>query len=72
MSEENPKKEKLMDLWKNWMTEKNWEGLEILSKMAPFNKPSVIEHMIMHHAEWERFINHMDDHANPIVPGPFA
>ena len=72
MTEQNPKKAKLMSLWKSWMTEKHWEGLEALSRIAPFNKPLVVDHMIMHSAEWARFINEMDDHANPIVPGPYA
>jgi len=72
LAEQNPKKAKLMSLWQGWMTEKHWEGLEALSRMAPFNSPLVVDHMIMHSAEWDRFINEMDDHANPIVPGPYA
>ena len=61
-----------MALWKDWMTEKHWEGLEALSKMTPFNNPLIVDHMIMHEREWARFINEMDDHANPIVPGPYS
>lgn len=40
--------------------------------MTPFDKPSVIDHMVVNHTEWDKFINEMDDHANPVVPGPFA
>jgi hypothetical protein len=36
-----------MAIWKDWMTEKHWEGLEMLAKMPPFNgKTNVIDHMI--------------------------
>ena len=28
--------------------------------------------MIMHPEDWEGFINHSDDHANPIIPGPYG
>lgn len=54
------------------MTERHWDGLEALSQMSPFDKPNVIDHMIVNHTEWDKFINGMDDHANPIVPGPYG
>ena len=61
-----------MALWQDWMTEGHWDGLEALSRMPPFDTPNVIDHMIVNHAEWEKFINGMDDQANPLVPGPYA
>jgi hypothetical protein len=61
-----------MDLWGDWMTDRHWDGLEALSRLSPFNKPSIIDHMITNNTEWDRFINDMDDHANPVVPGPYA
>jgi hypothetical protein len=61
-----------MENWKGWMTEKHWEGLEILSKMAPFNKPLIIDHMIMHHSDWDNYINKSDNNPNPRSPGSYA
>ena len=61
-----------MALWQDWLTEGHWDGLEALSRMPPFDTPNVIDHMIVNHAEWEKFINGMDDQANPLVPGPYA
>ena len=40
--------------------------------MPPFDKPNVIDHMIVNHTEWDKFINGMDDHANPVLPGQYA
>lgn len=62
-----------MAIWKDWMTEKHWEGLEMLAKMPPFNgKTNVIDHMIQHNEEWDRYINKSDDNQNPKPPGPYG
>lgn len=71
MSAKNPKKERLMELWP-WMTNKNWDALVLLSRIPPFDKPNIIEHMTNHYSEWEKYIQHNDDHANPLLPGPFG
>ena len=45
-----------MELWREWMTERQWEGLESLDKLHPFDKPSIIDHMISNPKEWEKLV----------------
>jgi hypothetical protein len=45
-----------MQLWCEWMTDRQWEGLESLEKLHPFDNPSIIDHMISNHKEWEKLI----------------
>ena len=54
------------------MTIKHWEGLENLSKIRPFDKPNIIDHMLQFHTDWEAFIHEMDEHAAPLMPGPYG
>ena len=67
----NPKKAKLMRMYNN-ITDKQYEALEILSGIPPFDKPNIIDHMISHQPEWDRFIYHMDEHPNPTFPGTYT
>lgn len=69
---ESQRKRKLMALWGKWMTERQWEALEVLQHLPPFDKPNIIDHMISHASEWERFIHSSGELADPVMPGSFV
>ena len=61
-----------MSFWGGWMTDRHWEGLESLEKIYPFDKPSIIDHMIQNHQEWEKFIQQTDTYYDKLIPGPYS
>lgn len=58
-----------MSMWRNWMTDKHWEGLAALQKVSPFDSPNIVDHMIQNHREWEQFI--LGKQKSPRMPGPY-
>lgn len=72
ISYSNPQKAKIMRHWHGWMTNKHWEGLEALAKIAPFNKPNIIDLMIKNPHEWHSFIQSQEENPNGIIPGPYG
>ena len=61
-----------MQLWGEWMTDRQWEGLESLEKLHPFDNPSIIDHMISNHKEWEKLILQTDPYYDKSIPGPYS
>ena len=55
-----------------WITDEQWQGLQLLVKLPPFNKPSIIDHIQTNHAEWTRYIHESDEDEYPIIPGPYG
>ena len=55
-----------------WITEQQWQGLQSLAKMPPFNRPDIIDHILANHEAWTRYIHESDEDPNPIIPGPYG
>lgn len=67
------KKDQLKELWQDWLTDKHWEGIYELSKIPPFDKPSIIDHMIEHHRDWKKYIREAGHSTVPVpMPGPYC
>lgn len=57
----NPKKQQLMACWGKWLTERQWEALEVLQFIPPFDKPNIIDQMIDHSEDWAKFIHEPEE-----------
>jgi hypothetical protein len=50
-----------MACWGKWLTERQWEALEVLQLIPPFDKPNIIDQMIDHSEEWAKFIHEPEE-----------
>lgn len=66
---ESAKKQKLMQSWDSWFTEKNWVALQRLCSIPPFNSPNLLDEILQQPIEWLNFINDLHLVSNISIPG---
>lgn len=52
------------------MTEQQWRALDKLAKVAPFNKPNIVDHIVSNPDPWQQYL-FAKDSENIQMPGPY-
>ena len=60
-----------MNLWSDWFIDQHWDDLMLLSRIAPFDYPSIINNMIENPKAWEKYIKNVEDDFTAEIPGDY-
>lgn len=54
----------------HWISDIQWQTLERLSKVPPFNKPNIVNHVLDNPDQWLQYATARET-DNAIMPGPY-
>ena len=61
----------MINFWSDWLTDKHWDDLILLSRIPPFDYPNIIDQMIKNPNDWEAYIKSAEDHFIAEIPGDY-